>query len=294
MRLAVLKYDLNGNIGDEIQTLAAERLLSRVDARLDRDTLKNSPQSERTVLLMNGWFARVPTESFPPAKGIDPVLFSFHIAKFAKDWTYYLTQPCVDYFRAHQPVGCRDRKTAEHLREKGIDTYYTKCLTLTFPRRTAEPKDGKVFIVDVDVDLIRIPRELRRGAIRHTHTVPRQFDDELKRSIALRTLEMYRDHAKLVITSRLHCALPCAAMGIPVIFLGNPEDGRISLLEDIGIKINPYRQVEGAVRRLFYRRYFRHFIAPKINWNPTSLDLETEKTQIQSALQKVLQQKGVA
>ena len=51
-----------------------------------------------------------------------------------------------------------------------------------------------------------------------------------------------RDYAraKLVITSRIHCALPCAGMGVPVILMvANPQDPRFGgiteLLNHLGV-----------------------------------------------------------
>jgi hypothetical protein len=293
MRLAVLKYDGGINIGDEIQTLAAEQFLPRIDARLDRDTLAGAKQAEPTLLLMNGWFARNPPQSFPPAEDIEPVFFSFHIVDSRIGGAYFFSTQCLDYFKRHQPVGCRDRDTAQRLRACGIESYYTKCLTLTFPRRAAAPRDGKVFVVDVDTKTVYLPKELRRGAILLSHRVLDLYDGELKRSMAKKILELYRDRASLVITSRLHCALPCAAMGIPVVFLGDPKDVRISILEDIGIRIHPCRKFKNRVGRYLYRRYFKIFCTPKIDWNPAPLDLESEKAKIISALRKVLKEKGV-
>ncbi|WP_073095483.1 polysaccharide pyruvyl transferase family protein [Cyclobacterium lianum] len=48
---------------------------------------------------------------------------------------------------------------------------------------------------------------------------------------------LYKRYATLVVTSRLHCALPCIAMGIPVIFFGNPLDYRVSIIGELGLKI---------------------------------------------------------
>lgn len=293
MRLAVLKYDGNGNIGDEIQTLAVEQFLPRIDARLDRDALAGATQSERTLLVMNGWFAGNPRQSFPPAEGIEPVFFSFHITDSPENRAHFFSASCLDYFRRRQPVGCRDRYTAQRLRAFGVESYYTKCLTLTFPKRTATPRDGKVFLVDVDPGNVCLPRELRRGAVRVTHRVCNRYDDEFKRMMARKTLELYRDCARLVITSRLHCALPCAAMGIPVVFFGDPKDGRLSVLEDIGIRIYPYRKFRDLLRQALYRPYFKLFRAWRVEWNPAPLDLEEEKAKMVSALKKILNEKGV-
>lgn len=48
-------------------------------------------------------------------------------------------------------------------------------------------------------------------------------------------LQTYRDEAALVITSRIHCAQPCLAMGIPVVFIDpvNKEAERFSTLRGL-------------------------------------------------------------
>ena len=46
----------------------------------------------------------------------------------------------------------------------------------------------------------------------------------------MKRIELLRDTAKMVITSRLHVYLPCVAMGIPVVFT-RPIIPRTSLVE---------------------------------------------------------------
>ena len=48
--------------------------------------------------------------------------------------------------------------------------------------------------------------------------------------LAMKRIELLRDTAKMVITSRLHVYLPCVAMGIPVVFT-RPIIPRTSLVE---------------------------------------------------------------
>jgi hypothetical protein len=49
------------------------------------------------------------------------------------------------------------------------------------------------------------------------------LNEEQKFEIAESYLRDYAQ-AKLVITSRIHCALPCLAMGVPVIFINGFDD----------------------------------------------------------------------
>jgi hypothetical protein len=55
-------------------------------------------------------------------------------------------------------------------------------------------------------------------------------DYDVNMARAIRLMDLYRDRAKLVITTLLHCALPAMAMGIPVVMVWppNPPAGRES------------------------------------------------------------------
>ena len=61
-------------------------------------------------------------------------------------------------------------------------------------------------------------------AIRVAHRLSLKFDNLARFTEAYRLVEMYAS-AKLVIThvQRIHCALPCVAMGTPVIFINSPK-----------------------------------------------------------------------
>jgi hypothetical protein len=233
MKFASLKYNRSNNLGDEIESLAAEQFLPHLDKRFDRDSLHNISENEKYMLIMNGWFCHSPTDCFPPSDSIVPVFIGFHINK--KKTRYFLNPQCIEYFKKHEPIGCRDRRTMELLSTKGVDAFYSKCLTLTFPKRTKEPINGKVFLVDVDS--IPIPEPLYAGAIKITHITNDSWGDEIKTLLAKKLLAMYRDEARLVITTRLHCALPCIAIGVPVVYFGHSSDARTSLLKDL-ITIN--------------------------------------------------------
>lgn len=228
MKFAVLKYEYKNlhdnrlpcsNLGDEIQSLAAEQFLPHIDTYLDRDTLAHV-KIDKHFLIMNGWFSHFPEYCFPPSDSIIPIFVGFHITSDNKTKDIFLSPKGIEYFKRHEPIGCRDKFTAELLAAKGIKSFYSKCLTLTFPKREAEPKEGKVFIVDA-VMKVPIPESLREKAfiVTHGETVHSLYDNKIKIAQAKSLLEAYRNEASLVITTRLHCALPCIAMGIPVVFL---------------------------------------------------------------------------
>src|SRR5699024_11247334 len=71
-----------------------------------------------------------------------------------------------------------------------------------------------------------------RGFLENSHYIKHWFDKEIHEEgyrfeLAEQTLRKYAE-AKLVITSRIHCALPCLALGTPVIFLNYGLDFDIS------------------------------------------------------------------
>ena len=58
-----------------------------------------------------------------------------------------------DYLRAHariRPIGARDLSTRDRLREKGIDAYFSGCLTMTFQPFANVAKGDAVIAVDLD------------------------------------------------------------------------------------------------------------------------------------------------
>ncbi|WP_279136535.1 hypothetical protein [Parabacteroides johnsonii] len=70
---------------------------------------------------------------------------------------------------------------------------------------------------------------------------------------------MYKTEARLVVTTRLHCLLPCVAMGIPIIFFNNPDNYRTSWVRDIGVEIYELQDIG------------------RVDWNPTLIDIEKRK-----------------
>ncbi len=276
VKFAVLGYESSQNFGDEIQSIAAARLLPRVDYRIPRERLRDFRCDEKCLLLMNGWFGN--GAQFPPAECIVPLYVSFHVARGAE--RLYTSPEAVAHFKKHSPVGCRDRGTMEILRSAGIDAYYSKCLSLIFPTRGAAAADS-IVVVDVAGGRGRRFRRIFRSADKpvlpfsHAHMMD-TLGDEFKSQIAGRLLDAYRERAALVVTSRLHCALPCLAMGIPVIYCG-PHEYRTAVLSDLGVNMNlRIPEKRGGVFRKFSEKLrFRNFL-----WRVDAVDVEPEKERL--------------
>lgn len=265
-------YCLSGNIGDDFQGLAASALLpSAPTTFIDRDDIHRWQGDGPAVLIMNGWFS-LNAEAWPPPASIHPVFVGFHVANRFKP----IVERHADYLRRFQPIGVRDEATRRFLASIGIEAETTYCPTLTFPTRDSAPRDGRVFIVDAEA--IYIPPSLRKGAIKMTHMMP-PLDAGVTLPCARQLLKRYRDEASLVITTRLHAALPCIAMGIPVVYFGEPHDGRTSIVRDIGGTIHDLRLHKKAHLRGMLGRTFG-----RVDWSPKPLDVARTKAALKSAV----------
>lgn len=249
-KYGLMKYE-GGNLGDEIQSLAAKRFLPRVDLYVDRDNLKNIKSNQKIKLIMNGWFTHKPP-NWPPSPDIKPLFVSFHISpSCARELTL---DESIQYFKKHEPIGCRDYYTRDLLRKKGVESYFSGCLTLTLQSNTTG-KSNEILLVDLDKEALKnIPKKRLNSCVILDHygynplikkmynlarsnnslcslyKLALQLREKFKVKLVLhqpsskkfqraeKLLKRY-SMAKLVITSRLHCALPCLAFGTPVIFV---------------------------------------------------------------------------
>ncbi len=247
----IMTYDFQDrfNIGDYVQSIAARQFLPRVDRYVCRESLHEYAGPDMKLIL-NGHFMRFPP-NWPPSARIHPLFISFHINP--KRAAGMLVEKGVEYLKKHGPIGCRDLSTLELLKGRGIEAYFSSCLTLTLGNRYRHQSDESIFFVDV---LFRYPtwrsvfrslnsfqksltsgkiallgrrkrlldrlfgRDIVQAAEHITHEYPaREFPTEDSRfELADRILKRY-EKARLVVTSRIHCALPCVAMGTPVVFV---------------------------------------------------------------------------
>ena len=256
MKLAVLSYDHpsdhSHNYGDEVQSIAAARLLPHVDLKIPRTQLRSFPLSEPCLLIMNGYFRAMPGE-FPPSDNITPLYISFYMEKEAE--SFYTSKECVDHFKRHEPIGCRSRRTMQVLREAGVDAYYSKCLSMTLPRRGNVQGANSVVTLDVPVYWIR-ENNIAGHFIRHLLSLVKREDagrsinlyqghnsdhlgDQVRTEVAHSLLQRYKREARIILTSRLHCALPCIAMGIPVMYFTGGLNHRTEILQELGVVTRP-------------------------------------------------------
>src|SRR6185295_1108834 len=95
------------------------------------------------------------------------------------------------------------------------------------------------------------PNEIRDKMIFKTHFFDRSTLNLSQRlSLAQEYLDEYAQ-AKLVVTSRIHCALPCLALGTPVLFIDMGYDeyndrtrfsGLLELMNTLALSSLPFRK----------------------------------------------------
>ncbi len=258
------------NIGDYIQAVAARQFLPEATRYIERERL-DTYDGPPVDMIMNGYYMHEP-QHWPPALTINPLFVSFHLNTLAAPTL--LSPKSLDYFRQHQPIGCRDLQTRDTFLANGVDAYFSACLTLTLGQTYhSQQKDDTVYIVDPcfrvaahsDLNGLRyLPAFLKhRKAVRHIAakyhkdkqpnlfdllaltrfyvTYSRVFTPETlleatyisQQTTAYKTQLSTHDQrmahaqelvetyarARLVITSRIHCALPCLGLGTPVVFV---------------------------------------------------------------------------
>ncbi|MUP36991.1 polysaccharide pyruvyl transferase family protein [Labilibaculum euxinus] len=279
MKFGLLVYwDKVRNIGDYIQSLAVRPFLPQVDSFVNRESLSAFSGDEHKLIL-NGWYIHNPL-NWPPSSRINPLIISFHISP--KNKNLLLNNKSVEYYKLHEPIGCRDLDTLKLLQAKGIDAYFSGCMTLTLDKNlyVDENYQDKIIFSDVLYNMARynpnisvktIIRRLFRTpkvifqAWKKKRLISKLFPDKIRKEakyvIQERSLKKYTHeerfevatdflkqlaNAKLVVTSRLHTALPCLAFGTPVIFVDGQLDSKFdssrlssyteSMLNTIGIE----------------------------------------------------------
>jgi len=236
MKYGLLKYSRSRNLGDRIQSLAAKQYLPQVDCYLDRDFLTDYQFQEDIKVIMNGWFMAEP-QNWPPPDFIKPLFVSFHITQDYQANQKLINSESLAYFKKHQPISCRDFYTRDLLQANGVEAFYSACLTMTIPNTYAHlPKTDEIIFMDVLYKTQKKSRDFS-GWLKKHWLMKKMFpEDVLKKAIFLKQdaakhsseeqrfadaeklLERYA-RAKMVVTSRIHCALPCLALGTPVIFI---------------------------------------------------------------------------
>jgi hypothetical protein len=284
------------NVGDYIQSIAARQFFDKIDLYIERDAL-NEYEGEDIKLIMNGWFMHYP-DNWPPTSKIKPLLIAFHMNNWLED--RMLTYDGISFFKQNEPVGCRDHYTVERLRKKGIDAYFSGCLTLTLGLTYKRQKNNdKIYFVEPHY---KLTKKNKLGITSALLTLIVEYNTiwKLNKKVTginslkylLKTAFFYRSYKKLfekevllnaeyvyqiaseknfvdedakfdyadgllkkycegafVVTSRIHCALPCLGMNVPVLYVydENQIEGSSSRLEGMSELLHLIKYDEGKL-----------------------------------------------
>ena len=173
----------------------------------------------------------------------------------------------VEYYKRHQPIGCRDEQAYNTLKKYNIEAYLGGCLTVALPKRDeSEKKYEKIFIVDIPEKLKEhIPKEIEKEAVYGTHIYYDYIENPSE--LSLEKYKTYWNDAKLVITGLLHASIPCLAFGIPVILARDYISYRFAWTE--------------ALLPLYNTSNY-----DEIDWNPKSIEIENHKDVIKKLFSK--------
>lgn len=270
MKYGVLKYTRNEfNIGDYYIQYGVKQIYKEMGIPeeeviyVDQYSLTDY-DGEYIVVPMAGFFdAFTQIRWLPLSPKVIPVFIGFH---------------CVDEKslrlfsenKRYEPVGCRDEETMVRLRKNGIQAYVSGCTSLCIPKREKKATQTKVFVVEADKEVYPyFPIDVKNDMVEIIHKVKdfQQMDpkeaEKIEMKLAEEVFARYRDEARLVITSKMHCALPCLALGIPVIYVSPRCDCRWSGLDRL---VHVYTREEYC----------------KIDWNPEAKDIEKVKEMIKN------------
>ena len=226
MKYGLMYYKSTDNIGDDIQTYVAIKFLPHIDYYIDRESLSCfvPDKKEYVSMIMNGWFIHNKL-AWPPSPYINPLLISMHFKDLEETdvGDMYLKGIGGDFLKQYGPVGARDFETIKRLEKNSIDAYFSGCLTLTLEKFSKVKKKKKICLVDVSNEVIskvkdntNLEIEIITHSLNQKETEKKNIEERM--NDVERILKKYQE-SSIVITTRIHCALPCLELGTPVIVI---------------------------------------------------------------------------
>lgn len=266
------------NIGESIQSVVLSHIYAKCGVK-EEDIIRinqcdiRSYRGEPIILPLRLPLSKENVDDYLPLdESVHPYFISLHL----HDDIFEDRDDLVEYFRRHEPIGCRDEISCSFFLKHNIESYVMGCYTLCFPERYRTGMEDKVVCVDVSKELYtHIPDELKRGAVHKSHATPYNVypvtpeEDKRLETVAGEYLDFYRNTAELVITSRLHVAAPCIAMGIPVVLGTNNADFRYAWID----RFIPVYQLPDY---------------DNISWNVGSVDVEMVRNELMNVFDGII------
>lgn len=248
-------YSEHCNYGDWFQTFAVDHIYKTIGIKkedidsINITELRSYFGNDIRTIIYGQIDSYCGHEVFPISKCLKPVFMGFHR-------TYGLLRT-VNSLNRSPIIGCRDEATRNAIRKLGLDAYVCGCLTMALPKRTGI-LGKEVLFIDTPKQIENyIPETIKNNIVYYSNEKEISYNPEAEASAVMEQLKK----AKMVVTSRLHIASPCIAMGIPVILVRDYYDNRYSWIEKY---IHPYLPDE----------------FDSIDWNPKVIDTSFAKDSI--------------
>ena len=197
-------------------------------------------------------------KNWPPSEKIKPLFISFHLNPSIE--AELLKDESLHYFKTHEPIGCRDIYTRDILLEKGINAFYSSCITTTIDRdnylKSKTQSKGIIVIGAFDrlkptldykssfkllLSILKYPFKKIDYSLKlfkfNRHLMNQDFKIKRYNQLTKKPIKSHNEGLKLaaemlekiaesevMITSRIHAALPALAMGLKVIFIDQGLD----------------------------------------------------------------------
>ncbi len=172
-----------------------------------------------------------------------------------------LSEKQIQTLKANEPVACRDEHTLDVMQKHGIKAFLLGCLVATLSNNKHNEKADKILFSDVPLFAREyIPETIKKDIVfikqeRSLHELPEGVSPS---EYADMIMSLYREKARLVVTSRFHGAALAIAYDIPYILINEAYTYRFSWLKGIG------------------NFYTRENISTA-NWNPETVDFSAQK-----------------
>lgn len=251
--LMVYKFDKKTNVpylnlGDYTQTLAAlnaanEKFILNDFGYINREDFESGVFSmmdevnpnTKWKIVANGWYIHN-EQKFKVPKNLKPLFTSIHLKSKTMGVDF------INELKKFEPIGARDLDTLETLRNNGVKSYFSGCLTLGLPKRKEESKDGIIFVFDsVSIDGERImnwktfykwwasekiidflKQKYSIEKIKNAKFITQLTDlDTSVEDCFKKSEEMLNtlSKAELVVTTRIHSLMPSMAMGTTSLYI---------------------------------------------------------------------------
>lgn len=235
MKYGILWRKTTKNIGDDIQSYAASVWLPSVDYQVDIEALDKfvAEDDEPVTTIMSAWYMWQKW-NWPPSKYVYPLWIGLHYNDIWRlrprgmpsRFEYIESGPGYDYLKKYEPIGCRDYYTVDRLKERGIEGYFSGCITLTLPKMKVEkPEKEYICLVDVDKKVEKAVRKQLEATgieVRVLEPTRKECSTDMtweEREAQVEEMLTIYQNAKCVLTFRLHCSLPCLALETPVLLV---------------------------------------------------------------------------